>query len=211
MSGLESVANPSMGLFFVASSLGAALLGGWHCAGMCGPLATLASNKKAAFLYQAGRLMMYVTLGVISALFGERLFGWIPSNQRWILTLILGGLSFWILLSVWKFDAAIKMQKWLWRRRPRQHPNLDFLYLGALNGLLPCSWLYGFLAVAAGIHQVLPAMVLMSCLWLGSLPWLLSFSWLGGQLRLLAPTQPWIRHALLVAVLLGLFAQHLHS
>ena len=208
MLGLDLVGSPNF--LFMTTGLGVALAGGWHCAGMCGPIATLATNKKATFLYQLGRVIAYVGLGALAGLFGERAFGWIPEDRRWIVSLALGLLSFWILLSVWKFDFAQKVQKFFWGHRPRRFPTLDYLCLGLLNGFLPCSWLYGFLVVAAGTGHAFTAAFLMFCLWLGALPWLLFFSFLGDKIKRYSKPSPWIERILLAAVAFGLLAQHLH-
>lgn len=202
--------DPSFWIF-VGTSLGAALFGGWHCAGMCGPLAALASNRRAVFLYQAGRLGTYLLLGLAASLAGERLLSLVPPESRWALTLVAGLFSAWILLSTWRLGLAENLQKWLWRHRPRGRVFSEFFFLGVFNGLLPCSWLYGFIFVAAGLAHPPRALALMFCLWAGSLPWLLGFSFLGGRIRAAGASSPWFSRVLFASVLLGLVAHHLHD
>ena len=195
---------------FLATGIGAALAGGWHCAGMCGPIAALATSRRATFLYQLGRLIAYALLGSLAGALGEKAFGWIPENRRWIVSLVFALFSLWVLMSVWRLDFANKLQKYLWAHRPRRSPTLDFLSLGLLNGFLPCSWLYGFLVVGAGTGRPLTSAFLMICLWLGALPWLLFFSFLGHNIKRFSKPSVWVERFLFVAIVLGLIAQHFH-
>jgi len=45
-------------------------------------------------------------------------------------------------------------------------------FLGILTGLLPCGWLYLFIATAAVSASATNGMVVMSLFWLGTLPYL---------------------------------------
>lgn len=193
--------------FFAGSAVSVAFLGSWHCAGMCGPIAALSRSRKTMALYQAGRLMTYVTLGALAATFGKQILSWIPDDKKWIVTVAIGLLSLWVLMSVWSLELPGQIQKFLWRNRPRGNETADFLSLGVLNGLLPCHWLYGFLIVAAGFGSPAKGAILLFCLWAGSLPWLLGASSLSAVARRLSIRSQWIARGLLVTVILGLILQ----
>ncbi|MGE3759241.1 MAG: sulfite exporter TauE/SafE family protein [Pseudobdellovibrionaceae bacterium] len=194
---------------FITGAIATAFLGGWHCAGMCGGIAALASQPRALFLYQVGRLASYLMLGVTFAFFGEQVTSWIPKEQKILVTLSLGALSYWIMVSSWKLSFPKRVQILLWKAIPRGSSTKRHFFLGLFNGLLPCGWLYAFLIVAAGLADPLRALLLMFCLWLGSLPWLVSFSLLGEQIRKFSSFSPWIRRILLFGVLISLLAHNL--
>lgn len=196
-------------LAFVAGAVSVAFLGSWHCAGMCGAIAALAPRPKLAALYQLGRLLSYVCLGLLAGQFGETVLGWIPDDRKWIVSALLGLLSLWVLLSVWRLEFPMKMQRFLWRHRPRSKESLDFLSIGILNGFLPCHWLYGFVLVAAGTGSAAKGGALLFSLWLGSLPWLLGASSLGVFAKKFFPSSPWVARVLLVVVIVGLLLQGL--
>lgn len=192
---------------FVGSAVSVAFLGSWHCAGMCGPIAALSTKPKTIAFYQAGRLLTYVSLGALAAAFGSKVLGWIPDDRKWIVTLLLGLMSFWVLLSSWNLEFPRKLQRLLWSHRPRGTDFTNFFSLGLLNGLLPCHWLYGFLMVAAGFGQPLKGGLLLFCLWLGSVPWLLGASSLSHVARRWSSESRWIARALMLTVVLGLILQ----
>lgn len=195
-------------ILFAAGALGAAFLGGWHCGGMCGGIATLASKPKAAFLYQIGRLFSYTLLGLLFCHFGTQITSWLPQEKRWLIAIFLGFFSYWLLVTSWNLKIPMKIQTFLWKNRPRESFFTEYLFLGILNGLLPCTWLYAFLMVAAGLSSHSRAILLMFCLWFGSLPWLLGFSFLGHHLRRLTSLSPWISRVLLISVIFSLLAHH---
>lgn len=198
-------------LFLFVGSLGTALLGGWHCAGMCGPLALLSKSRMTTALYQFGRLLSYLALGAAAGYVGEHFLHHIPDEARWISGIILGLLALWVLLSSWKLGLFDRLRTFLWRNRPKGGPHLEFFSIGLLNGFLPCTWLYGFLILGAGLQDPLKSMVLMLSLWLGSLPWLLSVAFLGERLRShFQGARSWAMPLLMVAVIFSLLAHHIH-
>lgn len=191
---------------FAGGAISVAFLGSWHCAGMCGPIAGLAAKKSSQAFYQGGRLIAYLALGLIASFFGQEILARVPTELRWIGGAVLGAVSLWILFSTWNLEFPLKIQKFLWRNRPRSSEALDFSSLGLVTGLLPCHWLYGFVAVAAGLGSPLKSSILMVALWAGSVPWLLGASSLSGLARRFAARSPWLARTMLVLVVLGLMA-----
>lgn len=201
---LEEITHNSA---FALSALAVALAGGWHCAGMCGGLAALASKPANVFWAQLGRLISYVSLGVISGAFGSRVLEAVPLSWRWPASIAMAALSFWVLISTWNLSLPLRIQRFFWSHRPKQLPALDFLTLGMLNGFLPCHWLYGFLVSAAALGSPFKGGVLLMALWAGSVPWLLGASSLGHWVRRRGLVSPWISRGWLVLVLASLLAQ----
>ena len=73
------------------------LLGGFHCLGMCGPLALAIPGTHfiRALIYHSGRLMTYAILGLFSGMLGDLLR--IAGFQQWV-SIMSGAL---ILALVW--------------------------------------------------------------------------------------------------------------
>jgi sulfite exporter TauE/SafE len=182
----------------IATVLGASLLGSPHCAGMCGGFvgfyagSTPALRRRAALLphaaYNGGRLIVYAVLGALAGLLGTALDttgGVLLGVQR--TTAIVSG----VLIALWGLASLLEA---LGVRVPRlgaplplrslagrgigavaaSPPILRALVIGLATGLLPCGWLYAFLATAAGTGSALEGAGLMAVFWLGTLPAMLS-------------------------------------
>ena len=66
-----------------------------------------------------------------------------------------------------------------------QSPVLRAGVTGLLTTLLPCGWLYAFVATAGGTGSVSRAMLIMLVFWAGTLPMMLSIGY--GAQRALGP------------------------
>lgn len=185
---------------FLAGAVGVALLGGWHCAGMCGVFASFTTRKQDVFFYQLGRLFMYVTLGTLASLFGARILGFVPEELRLFVGVGLMLFALWILLSSGSVGLPRGVMTLFRKARGMKIQSLGLFSMGALNGLLPCHWLYGFLAVAAGLGDPLRGAVLLFALWLGSMPWLLGMASFSAILKRHSRRRPWAPKLFLVLV-----------
>jgi sulfite exporter TauE/SafE len=167
------------------------LAGSLHCAGMCGPLALalphpgrgVAGFVGGRLLYQAGRIVTYVLLGLVFGLVGRSLA--MAGVQRWVSVaagmLILLGL----VMSGWSglagpWTAWVNQVKgWLGvllRRRSMGSLGL----LGLVNGLLPCGLVYVACAGATASGEIGGGMLYMGVFGLGTVPMMLGLS-LSGQ------------------------------
>lgn len=179
---------PLIGAVFIAS-----LLGSTHCAGMCGAFLAFAvagdanqsAPTKAALhaAYNTGRLMTYLTLGVVAGLLGAalNLGGSAVGLQR--LAALLAGLmmvAFGLAailrasgLRVGRIPVPGAFQS-LATRGHRAAAALPPVYrawaVGLLTTLLPCGWLYAFVITAAGTASPTLGMLTMAVFWLGTLP-----------------------------------------
>lgn len=204
----------------------ASLLGSPHCAAMCGPLVAFYGTAGAGehrrwaahAIYNGTRLATYVVLGMLAGSLGAGLnrLGALAGVTR--LAAVVAGVT----MVVWG-TATIAATRglrlpWLhgpsWATRPllaataraRAWPSVArSATMGAATALLPCGWLYAFVAVAAGTGSATAGAAAMAVFWLGTLPLLVTLG-LGVQ-RLAGPLRarlPVLTAA--VAVLLGLLS-----
>ena len=172
------------------------LLGSLHCAAMCGPLLLAlpvgGRSQWRAFLnklvYQLGRLLTYVALGVLIASIGNALSvrGWqqAVSVGTGALLVLAGG----FMLAGRYSTSLIGLQQRLlaplvgrmgyWLYRPGGN-----LIAGILNGLLPCGMVYMALAGALSADSVLNGGLFMLFFGTGTLPMMLSVSLFGNFIR----------------------------
>jgi uncharacterized protein len=190
-----------------ASILVASLVGSVHCAGMCGGFVcfyagSAKGNEPAALrahvMYNAGRLGSYLLLGALAGLVGARvtqagtLVG-ISHAAAVVAGVLMVG---WALstiaaqrgVTIGTLHAPQAWQRALGRvlHTVREQPiGVRALLTGLFTTLLPCGWLYVFVATAGGTGSVQEAMLLMAIFWAGTVPALIAVG-LGAQ-TLLAP------------------------
>ena len=183
------------------SILGASLLGSVHCAAMCGGFVCLYSgtgpgrhNGAAPHAaYNAGRLVSYLVLGALAGSVGHGVdrIGGVAGIAR--LAAIIAG----ALMVVWGGSTLLAalgvpirphlaprsiqatLTSLLVRFR-NESPTVRGGATGLLTTLLPCGWLYVFVATAGGTGRVLDAMLIMFVFWLGTLPMMVTIG-LGAQ------------------------------
>ncbi|MEO7966126.1 MAG: sulfite exporter TauE/SafE family protein [Gemmatimonadaceae bacterium] len=183
----------------------ASLLGSVHCAAMCGGFVcvyagTASSGFRVHLAYNAGRLLSYLALGALAGALGASFnrVGAIAGISR-TAAMISGALMIaWgvaTLLAarghrVPRIGAAVLTG----RRNPLgailarargQSASVRAGLTGLLTTLLPCGWLYAFVAAAAGTGRVDHAVVMMTFFWLGTLPMMLTAGY--GMQRLSGP------------------------
>lgn len=170
------------------------LLGSLHCIGMCGPIAlALPAGKFRSFSFFAGRI--YYNLGrVITYSFFGLIFGLIGKNlavaglQRWVSimsgiviiliviipnrykTKLLGSLPFGVVTSKIKnaFGSLFK-----------KGSMSSMLFIGIVNGLLPCGFVYVGVAGALSAGDTLSGVLYMALFGFGTIPVMLATSLAG--------------------------------
>jgi uncharacterized protein len=164
------------------------LLGSFHCMGMCGPIAMVLPVGNSSglgyvlgrFLYNGGRIMTYILLGVLAGLLGSALplAGWQQTLS------IVSGL---LILSLVFLPGALstgfsrkiggdRLLNWVKRKLGYFLGKSSFKALtmaGLLNGLLPCGLVYIALAGAISAPGIGPAALYMLLFGLGTLPLML--------------------------------------
>lgn len=207
--------------------LGASLLGSVHCAAMCGAFACFAAGRDSRRLadhapYHAGRLASYLVLGALAGGLGHgldragRLAGVSDLAVVAMALLLIGWGAATLVGALGTGAIRVRIPAW-WQRRigailarlERRGRTMRGLVTGALTGLLPCGWLWAFVAIAAGTGNPLQGMAVMALLWLGAVPALVAVA--AGLARL---TGPWQRRlpaaSAMLVMLLGLVALAAH-
>ncbi len=166
----------------------AALLGSAHCAGMCGGLACFVSGgagagARATAAYNGARLFSYAVLGAIAGAAGAGFdrAGTIAGVAR-PAAIVAGSL-----MIVWGLASALAaagvrvpqlaappfaraaLDRAMRFARVRSGVERG-LVLGALTPLLPCGWLYAFVATAAAAGSAWRGAAVMGAFWLGTVP-----------------------------------------
>jgi sulfite exporter TauE/SafE len=192
----------------------ASLFGSPHCVAMCGGFVALYStpatattcsshqgpgtsgnraNRLGLILPQAsyhfGRLVTYVSLGIVAAYMGSTLDKVgamfyvehivVPAVGliivAWGGSVLLGGLSILPLPKSGLYSLgrllSIPMRTTMKLRSKFSGSKILFpAMLGLSTTLLPCGWLYGFLLIASTTGSTSGAALTMSLFWLGSIP-----------------------------------------
>ena len=174
----------------------ASLVGSVHCAGMCGGFvcayagtgpAAQPSGAVAHVAYHAGRLVSYLALGAVAGSIGGAF-----SNAALLVGIRQGAMLLaaalmvtWALTTLLAHRGVVlaprhaplawqRMLGGLLRAIRGQSAPVRGGMLGLLTTLLPCGWLYLFVATAGGTGQMTTAMGLMALFWLGTVPALLA-------------------------------------
>ncbi len=163
------------------------LTGSLHCAGMCSPLVmTITNMRSPAFvnrlLYNAGRIMMYGILGVAVTTVGSLL----PLSEYQNVVSIALGLTLLVMASagvtgiripfftklVTTFTIRLKN---VFSEFIRHKNRGSLLFLGALNGILPCGLTLLALSFCITLVKPLDGFIYMLLFGVGTLPVMLGF------------------------------------
>ena len=172
-------------------AFGAGLLGGVHCAGMCGGFVVVAAaGGRRGWLFHAGRLAGYAALGAAAGLAGHGLdLGGAALGLHRLRFLVSAVLLFLFGLAFlgafprrWLEPGSGAAVRMITAVRRRGGP-YAWLLLGLPIGLLPCGLLYPMYALAAGSGSPARGALLLLAFGLGTVPLLGSVSVVFERLR----------------------------
>ncbi|NQV72953.1 sulfite exporter TauE/SafE family protein [bacterium] len=164
------------------------LFGSIHCMGMCGGFALLAKGTSSSafstslLIYLTGKTITYAALGLFLGLLGGTLHH-SPLGSK-VLAIVVGLIMIWIGLDMAganfistssRFSSFVgrismfNLISWL-QRAASKHGMQNKLFLGVLNGLLPCGLLYAALAGAAQTGNPVEGSLFMVVFGLGTFP-----------------------------------------
>lgn len=174
-------------------------LGSFHCVGMCGPIALSlpAGDSGRArflfgrFLYNGGRVVTYSVLGMLAGLIGHSFamagFQKSLSIAAGILILLMIALPYLLKRKLsaetvlYKYTSLIRNS---FRTLFGRKGNITLFFIGMVNGLLPCGFVYIALAGAAASALATSGLLYMALFGLGTLPMMFMLSVAG---RFLSP------------------------
>jgi len=202
----------------------ASLVGSAHCATMCGPfVAAYASGEQeprarralSHLAYNGGRLLTYLMLGATAGALGHALdlAGHAAglADAAGIVTGVL--LLFWgarglvpraSLVPLGRSSSKNLVSRWVsgvFASFAEKPALMRAGLLGLSTTLLPCGWLYAFVALASATGSAAQGAWSMSAFWVGSLPMMLGVGWsLQGFAGRLQRRVPRLRSALVLGV-----------
>ena len=203
-----------------AAAFAAGLLGGVHCAGMCGGIVVgLAASARGPILarqlqFNAGRIASYGAAGAAAGLAGSLLqmvgpLLYVQAALFALANLLLVMLGLYV--AGWG-RAVLRLEsagRFLWRRiepAARRLFPIDTpgkaIGAGALWGWVPCGLVYSVLALALASGSPAAGAAVMVAFGLGTAPALMAVG-MGAQRIAALRREPWVRRcagALLVAI-----------
>ena len=213
----------------------AGLVGSVHCVGMCGGLVvSVCDSKLKLWLYQLGRLLGYLVLGVLAWFFGKHFFH--QTQMKWLmwgsaffisLILILQGVAVIRgrqphLPGLASFGVFFRKIFGILGFQFKRESSLSSFLVGLFSIFLPCGWLYSVVLVLTSVAQNLfYTLMMMLFFWLGTLP---ALNFFPQKIRLLVfrahlkNKTPWMQWVLgltlmgigLGTVLMKIFLSHAH-
>ncbi|QDK38402.1 sulfite exporter TauE/SafE family protein [Bdellovibrio sp. NC01] len=165
-------------LIIAVSILSSSFLGSWHCAGMCGPIASLMAQRKGLVWYHLGRLLSYVALGILAGSLGQFFLNSDFIFLRYVSAFLF---SFMLIFMGLRWLAPRFALKYMPRiqghflfqflhRIQKFHLNQSAFIVGLLTALLPCGWLYTYVTAAIATRSPFAGAMIMSLFWLGGMP-----------------------------------------
>jgi sulfite exporter TauE/SafE len=161
------------------------LLGSLHCIGMCGPIALALPTGPAKslrfysgrLLYNFGRVITYSLFGLIFGLIGKNLA--VVGLQRWvsitsgiliIIVVLLPRATKTGLIMKLPFGKVTQKIKEAFGNLFRKGSLSSMLFIGIVNGFLPCGFVYVGIAGALAVGDVGMGVVYMALFGLGTIP-----------------------------------------
>ena len=207
----------------LAAAFAAGLLGGVHCAGMCGGIvASLSVSARGPIAarqlaFNAGRIASYAAAGAVIGTAGSVLAMAGPALVAQTVLFALANVLMVLLgLYVAGFGGVVlKLEsagRVIWRRvepHARRLFPIDStpkaLAAGLLWGWVPCGLVYSMLTLALASGDAASGAMVMAAFGLGTLPALLTAGFAAQRLSSLR-RHPWIRYPAAVAIIaMGLF------
>ena len=186
-----------MEIALIISALGLGFATGFHCIGMCGPIAlSLGLTKSQAvnfhlqnLTYQFGRIVTYSLMGAVLGIVGK---GFEMAGFQKYLTIAVGIML--IVMAVFSFggkDFASKipfLSKFLFSVKMNlgkflQKADLKSrFFTGILNGFLPCGMVYMALTASLAAGGIWQGALFMALFGLGSFPFMFAVVFLGNMM-----------------------------
>lgn len=186
-----------MEIALIIAAIGLGFASGFHCLGMCGPIAlSLGLSKKQQvnfhlqnLTYQFGRIFTYSFLGALVGIVGESFQ--LAGIQKYIS--ILAGILL-IIMALFSFggdfaskipsinNALLKVKLNLGKLLQKSDYSSRFL-TGVLNGFLPCGMVYMALTASLAAGGIWQSATFMALFGLGTFPFMFAAVLFGNLLN----------------------------
>jgi hypothetical protein len=181
------------------SALILGLMGSFHCAGMCGPIAialplhgnTVTQKIFGGTLYNIGRTITYGVMGALFGLLGQGI-SMIGFQQK--ISVIMGAVMIISVLFPALFKNQYQLDKSWFSLVGKLKKSIgqmfsvrsfsSLFFIGLLNGLLPCGLVYIAIAGAIGTGDIAQGTFYMILFGLGTIPMMLTISLVGNMMGL---------------------------
>lgn len=175
------------------------LAGGFHCVGMCGPIAfILPVNRDSksslifqTFLYHFGRILSYAIIGVFFGLIGKGLYLSGFQQRLSVLTGIIMIALVFIPISIFnKYNFSKPLYRIIGKVKHKlgfyltKKSNKALFLIGFFNGFLPCGLVYMALIGAISTGNAFEGTLYMVLFGLGTVPLMTSAVLLGNFVNL---------------------------
>lgn len=182
---------------FIVAAFLMGMTGSFHCLGMCGPLALSLPLKtentyekfSSALIYNFGRIISYSFLGLIIGTLGAGMK--MAGLQQWLS--IFAGMFIIVFMVIPHFTSLHSTSFFApFFEFIRNHlgklffkkDNRSLLFIGMLNGFLPCGFVYLAFAGAIAAGGVVQSVLFMAFFGAGTLPMMWSVAFFGKNLGL---------------------------
>lgn len=213
----------------IASILLIAFLGSFgHCVGMCGGIVLAYSSTKidssmskpyqslSHIIYALGRISTYTFLGGMFGFFGSVVtFSNFANGTLLIITGLLMVIVGFSLMGKVKFlttiEHSISTTPWYqknFRKLLSNNSLFSFYFLGMLNGLLPCGFVYVFAITAAGTASVFYGAFVMFIFGLSTVPAMFSLGFFVGLFKQNELRNLFIKIASILVILFGVYTAY---
>jgi len=203
-----------MQIELITAALVFGFLTGFHCIGMCGPIAValpLKSNSwfsrvSSAVIYNFGRTITYAAMGLIFGLLGQ---GLMIAGLQQGLSIAIGSIMILSVFFPLLFNSmAAKSPMFPLVNKVKSKLGLLFgkksytslLLIGLLNGLLPCGPVYVAIGLSLAAGSAINGMFYMALFGLGTIPIMLGLNLLGNFVT--APVRKYMRKVVPVFIVL---------
>jgi len=209
-----------------------AILGSFgHCVGMCGGIVIAYSSTKVQgnwnkskqtlshILYSFGRVITYTLLGAIFGFLGSVTTFNSTTNGLFLiftgLVMLLVGLSlFGKLKFLTLIEHSVSKQAWYqksFKKLIASDSLSSFYWLGMLNGLLPCGFVYFFAITAASTGSALYGALVMFIFGVSTIPALFSLGFFVGLFKQSEFRNLMVKLASIAVILYGVYIIYLGS
>jgi sulfite exporter TauE/SafE len=174
-----------------------------HCVGMCGPLAlavklNFKGNETVDIIqYHFGRLLAYLSLGVVAAFFGKGLQIIIPSQ---VFSITIGSLILVALLFKKYWNKALGNVEPLLKLRQFFMKKANPVLFGIGNGLIPCGLVYTALGLAILYQDFYSVLLFMMGFGLGTFPATMVIQFLGKRFNLKKYLKPGLSRVVVIVM-----------